>query len=148
MSTIDLSGDITIAINGAYDRGNPVVLGYTDDQGRPALSARGSVYVHSSHQLAIWARSETSGFVKAIAERPYVSLLFFASNDAGPRMLLSIQGKAHVDSSLNDEVYAAILPGEREHDPDQKGVAVIVEIGTLTGFSPELGPINQSRQAV
>lgn len=147
MSTIDLSGDITVAINGAYNRGNPVVLGYIDEKGRAALSVRGSVYVHSGNQLAIWARSETSGFVKAIAERPYVSLLFFASNDAGPRMMLSIQGKAHVDSNLNDEVYGAILPGEREHDPDKKGVAVVVEVGTLTGFSPELGPINQSRQA-
>ena len=147
MSTIDLSGDITVAIDGAYNRGNPIVLGYTDDQDRAALSVRGSVYVHSSHELAIWARSQTSGFVKALAERPHVSLIFFASNDAGPRMLLSIQGKAHVDSSLNDEVYASILPGEREHDPDKNGVAVIVEVGTVNGFSPELGPISQSRQA-
>ncbi|MTD55479.1 pyridoxamine 5'-phosphate oxidase family protein [Amycolatopsis pithecellobii] len=147
MSTIDLSGDIAVAINGAYDRGNPVVVGYTDDRGRASLSVRGSTQVHGKTQLAVWARSTTTGLAKAIEERPYVSLLFFGSNDAGPRMFLSIKGKAQVDPSQNDKVYNAMIPGEREHDPEKNGVAIIIEVGEINGFSPETGPISQSRDA-
>jgi hypothetical protein len=147
MSTIDLSGDIAVAINGAYNRGNPVVLGYTDERGRAALSVRGSTHVHSGNELAVWARTPESGFARAIQAQPYVSLLFFGSNDAGPRMLLSIKGKAHTEPGLNDQVYGAMIPGEREHDPEKKGVAVIIEVGEVTGFSPETGPIAQSRNA-
>ncbi|MER5348480.1 hypothetical protein ABT030_51380 [Streptomyces mirabilis] len=147
MATIDLTGDITTAINGAYDRGNPVVLGYSDDRGRASLSVRGSTHVHSKNELAVWARETTSGFAKAVQERPYVSLIFFASNDLGPRMLLSVKGKARVDPAANEEVYNAMIPGEREHDPGQKGVAVIIEVGEVLGFSPEMGPIYQSRSA-
>ena len=147
MSTIDLTGNIAVAINGAYNRGNPVVLGYTDERGRAALSVRGSTHVHSPSELAIWARTPASGFAQAIQSQPYVSLLFFGSNDAGPRMLLSIKGKAHIDPALNDEVHGAMIPSEREHDPEKKGVAVIIEVGEVTGFSPETGPIAQSRSA-
>jgi len=144
--SIDLTVlEIPEAINGAYDRGNPIVVGYTDDEGRPSLSVRGSVHVHSSTQIALWARSATGGMVEAIASRPEVSLLFFGSSDAGPRMLLSVLGRARVDASANDEVYNAIIPSERNHDPEKKGVAVIVDVHKVSGFSPEIGSFSQQR---
>jgi len=31
------------------------------------------------------------------------------------------------------EVYAAIDEGEREHDPERKGVAVIIEVDSVVG---------------
>jgi hypothetical protein len=42
---VELDGDIALAINGAYERGHPMVLSYIDAEGDPAVSFRGSVYV-------------------------------------------------------------------------------------------------------
>jgi hypothetical protein len=141
---IDLSGDITVALDGAYARGNPVVVGYTNAQGRPELTVRGSVHVHGPTQIAIWARSRDTGLAKAIENNPAASLLFFGSNDLGPKMLLTMKGIAKADPSQNDKVYSTMIPGERDHDPEAKGVAVIVDVEEVSGFSVASGPIRQT----
>jgi hypothetical protein len=142
---LDLAGDIATGVNGAALRGNTLVLGYVDDEGDAAVSFRGSTHVHSPHQLAIWARKADEGFAKAIATRPKVSMLYYSPDGPGPRYL-SIKGRAHVEASANDEVYASIIEGEQAQDPERKGVAVIIDVDSVMGFGAD-GMFQMERDA-
>jgi hypothetical protein len=116
---------------------------YIGDDGYAAISFRGSTQVHGAQQLAVWARKPGEGFAKTIGDRPEVSLLYYSPDGPGPRYL-SIQGHAKVTPSVNDEVYAKMIEGERQQDPDRNGVAVIVDVQTVNGFGGE-GPFQMQR---
>jgi len=144
---IDLTGKIQLAIDGAYDRGCPLAIAYVDGEGKPSLSVRGSVHVRNSEQLGLWARSRDTGLARAIASNPSVSLIFFGPLPDGSKMLLTLRGRAHTDLARNDEVYNGMSEVERKYDPEAKGVAVIVDVDTITGLTAD-GPFGQSRGAV
>jgi hypothetical protein len=139
---IDLTGSITEAINGALVRGRPVAWGYIGDDDYPSLSFRGSTQVFSPTQLALWARKRDDGFAIAIAERPQVTALYFEHGGPGP-ILLSIKGHARVDESANDTVYANMPEGERNQDPEKKGVAIVVDVASVFAYT-ESGPVTMS----
>lgn len=141
---LDLTGDIATAIDGAALRGATLALAYVRDDLSPAVSFRGSTHVHGPTELALWVRKRDSGFVKAIAERPGVSLVYYGGPDGpGPRFL-SIEGRARVAPELDDEVWSAIIEGERQQDPERKGVAVLIEVDSVTGFGAD-GLFQQAR---
>lgn len=141
---LDLTGDIATAIDGAALRGATLALAYVRDDLSPAVSFRGSTHVHGPTELALWVRKRDSGFVKAIAERPRVSLVYYGGPDGpGPRFL-SIEGRARVAPELDDEVWSAIIEGERQQDPERKGVAVLIEVDSVTGFGAD-GLFQQAR---
>lgn len=129
---LELTGEIAEAVDGALERGHPLVVGYVDDGGYPVVSFRGSTYVYGLQQLAIWVRKADDGFAKAVMERPQVTLLYYDREGPGP-FYLSFRGRAHVDPSANEDVYANIVERERERDPDRKGVAVIIDVEDLRG---------------
>jgi hypothetical protein len=144
--SLDLNGDIASAVDSAAARGHALVLGYVDEDGNASVSFRGSTHVHAGQQLAIWARKPDEGFAKAIAAHPRVTLLYYSPDGGpGPRYL-SFAGRAHVDPSANDEVYAAIIEGERAQDPERHGVAVIVDVDSVSGFG-DSGPFRLEREA-
>ena len=58
---VNLTGEIAAAIDGAALRGHQLALAYVRDDGSPSVSFRGSTYVRSSTELAIWARKRDSG---------------------------------------------------------------------------------------
>jgi len=121
-------------------------MGYVDEDGNASVSFRGSTHVHGSQQLAIWARKPDEGFAKAIADHPQVTLVYYSPDGGpGPRYL-SFAGRAHVDRSANDEVYAAIIQGERDQDTDRNGIAVIVDVDSVNGFDAD-GPFRMEREA-
>jgi hypothetical protein len=140
---IDLSGKVAEAIDGAATRGATAVLGHVGDDGYAALSFRGSTQVLSSTQLAFWSRKAEGGIVAAIAQNPKVSLLYYGGADGPGAKYLSIRGAAHVDPDRNDEVYAAMIEGERDQDPDRGGVAVVIEVESVFGFGAD-GPFEQA----
>jgi hypothetical protein len=130
---LDLTGEIAAAIDGAALRGATPALAYVRDDLSPAVSFRGSTHVHGPTELALWARKRDSGLTQAIAERPRVSLVYYGGPDGPGPMFLSIEGRARVAPELDDEVWAAIIEGERRQDPDRNGVAVVIEVDTVTG---------------
>jgi hypothetical protein len=130
--TMDLTGEIAEAVNGAAERGATLALGYVDGDGYPVVSFRGSTQVHGATQLALWARKPDDGFALAIAERPQVSLVYYGPGGPGA-MYLSIRGVARVDPSINDAVYAAMIEGERGQDPERKGVAIVIDVESVRG---------------
>jgi hypothetical protein len=140
---VNLTGEIASAIDGAALRGHTLALAYVRDDGSPAVSFRGSTHVHSSTELGIWARKPDSGLVAAIAERPRVSLLFFETDGPGARYL-AIEGHARVAPELDQEVYDAMIEGERQQDPERKGVAVVVDVDSVSGAGAD-GFFQQAR---
>jgi hypothetical protein len=135
---------IPAAIDVASSEGHPVAVAYVDAEGKPALSLRGSTHVHDRERLAIWARRADSGFAAAIARNPAVSLLYFASENGIPKLLLSFRGRARVAPEAADAVYATIPQSERDHDPERHGAPVLIEVDSVRGMRAA-GPIEQER---
>lgn len=140
---VSLTGEIAAAIDGAVLRGHQLALAFVRDDGSPSVSFRGSTYVRSSTELAIWARKRDSGLVAAIRDRPRVSLVFFEMDGPGARYL-AIEGRARVAAELDDEVYGAIVESERQQDPDRNGVAVIIDVDSVAGANAN-GYFQQAR---
>ena len=130
--SVNLTGEIATAIEGAALRGHPLVVAFVRDDGSPSVSFRGGAYVHSPTQLAIWVRKRDSGLAAAIVERPRVSAVFFEIDGPGPRYL-AIEGRARVAPELDQDVYDAIVEPERQQDPERNGVAVVIDVDSGTG---------------
>ncbi len=141
---VNLGGEIADAINGAALRGSPIALAFVREDGSPSVSYRGSIYVYSPTQLAVWVRKRDEGLAVAIAERSRVSLVFFEFGGPGARYL-AIEGRARVAPDLNDEVYAAIIEPERQQDAERKGVAVLIDVQSVGGAGKD-GFFQQARR--
>jgi hypothetical protein len=136
--------EIPAAVNRAALRGHTLAIAYIDETGGPSVSFRGSVHVHGPKELALWSRKRDAGLAKAIEQNPRVHLIYFGGADGpGPRYL-SFKGSARVDPSQNDAVYSAIIEPEQNQDEERNGVAVIVEIESVDGYSPD-GAFRQER---
>ena len=107
------------------------------------VSFRGSTQVLGPHQLAVWARKVDDGFARAIADRPQVTLVYYGPGGPGA-VYLAFRGRAHVEPSANDAVYAAMIEGERQQDPDRRGVAVVIDVDSVRGVGAG-GPFQQKR---
>jgi hypothetical protein len=142
---VDLTVEpIRSAIDAAAADGHPVAVAYVDGGGRPHQSLRGSTHVHDRDRLAIWARRADAGLAAAVAGNEAVSLLYFATDDGKPKLLLTLGGRARVEPAAAGAVYAAIPQGERDHDPERNGVPVLIEVDSVRGMRRE-GPIEQER---
>jgi hypothetical protein len=130
---LDLTGDIAGSLDTAGAREHTPVLSYIDDDGYPVGSHRGSTQVYGPRQLALWARSREGGLVRAIAERPQVTLVYI--DPAGPSpTYLAFRGRARVDASANEQVFANMMKREQDHDPERKGVAVVIDVEHVLGL--------------
>ena len=138
---IELDEDMKQTVNGALAARKPIVIAYVGDDGVPHVSFRGSTQVLGRDQLAIWLRNPNGGLARAVAVRPHVELLY---GSADPPRLFNFRGRARVDASANDIVYAAQPQGERDHDPEKKGVALVIDLDEVSGFGAS-GPTRMVR---
>ncbi|HZQ38690.1 MAG TPA: hypothetical protein VFD32_22385 [Dehalococcoidia bacterium] len=122
-------------VNGALANGTPICLAYVDDQGRPVQSLRGSTQVYSDHQLCIWLRNPEGGIVRALQRSPALSLLY---RDSKTRTTLIFQGRGQIepDPAVRERVFALSPEVEQNHDPERRGLALIIEIERGQGASP------------
>jgi hypothetical protein len=127
-----IPGFVRGIINGALNNGTPIVVAYTDENGQPVLSLRGSTQVYSDTQLCIWVRNADGGIVKAMSRNNRVSLLY---RDSKVRTTLIIQGRGHVETepSVRERVYQLAPEVEQNHDPGHKGAALIIDVTSLGG---------------
>jgi hypothetical protein len=133
---LELTDEISAAVNGAYEAGMPVMVAYLDGDGYPRMSLRGTTQVFGPHQLAVWARVPDGGLSTAISERPRVSLFF---RNPSTRQTYIFYGRARVagDAETDTVVYERSPAREREMDPDRGGHAVIIDLERVDGISPE-----------
>lgn len=131
-SNVVISDEVAARVNAARDAGKPITLAYVAADGFPVVSLRGSVHVHSPHQLALWARHADGDFVRSIRTNPKVSLLY---RDNDERTTLVFSGLAHVseDEAVRERVFTESPTGEQDHDPDRMGAAVVIDLRYLEG---------------
>ena len=141
---LDLTGDIASAIDGAALRNATLAVAYVRDDGSPSVSFRGSTQVHSATELALWARKRDSGLATAIADRPRVSLVYYGGPGGPGPLFLSIEGRARVAPELDEQVWEAMIEGERNLDPDRNGVAILIEVDSVAGAGAD-GFFQQAR---
>ena len=60
------------------------MVAYTDENGAPVLSLRGSTQVYSDTQLCIWVRNAGGGIVRTMAHNNRVALLYRALETVVP----------------------------------------------------------------
>lgn len=120
-----LSDEIKQQVNGAHENGTPIVWAYINADGTPVLTFRGSTQAYSDDQLAIWNRDPTGGMTKAIASNPKLGGFFRSATNG---MIYQFAGRARIDESANDVVYANAPEPERNADARKRGVAVIIDL--------------------
>ncbi len=121
-----------------------MLMAYTDPQGQPVLSFRGSVQAYGDDQLAMWIRSADGAFVRAIRGNPRVALVY---RNEETKATYNFQGRARVSDLETDRkrVFDASAEAERAHDFAMLGVAVLVDLDRVEGYSG-LGPAGQVGQ--
>lgn len=122
-------------VNNALADDIPLTVGYTDEDGRPSLSLRGSVLAISPTQLAIWARSK-GGIVKSIEKNPYISLLYRHNPE---RATLIFEGKGHIETDQEKAwaIHDRTPEVEINHQTRDTGAAIIIELENVDGSTPE-----------
>ena len=141
LTELKLTDEIRRIISEAYAANDhPIAIAYVLPDGRPSISYRGSTQVYSDDELAVWARPRDGGLASTVATRPDVVLMYREPNPEGgrSRAIITFRGRARVDDSeeVRDTVYNNMPQTERDSDPEKQGVAVIIDLDSVTGFFP------------
>jgi hypothetical protein len=123
---------------------HPMLVAYSDPQGQPVLSFRGSVQAWSDDQLALWIRSADGALIQAIRNNPRLALVY---RNEETKATYNFQGRARVTVLEADRrrVFDASPEAERAHDFAMLGVAVLVDLDRVEGYAG-LGPGGQVGQ--
>ena len=141
LTELKLTEEIKRTVNEAYvPNDRPIIMATIDDDGRPNMTWRGSVVAISDTQIGVWARNAEGGTALTLAKHPEVQLMYRESGGPGQRsrVTLNFRGKARVDDSggARKTVWETMPQRERDSDPEMKGVAIIVDLYSVTGVMP------------
>jgi predicted pyridoxine 5'-phosphate oxidase superfamily flavin-nucleotide-binding protein len=132
VSMIELTPEIAWRLSVAATDGCPVVVGSVQPDGQPRLAHYGSVQVFDEQRLALWVRDPAADLLARIRLNPRVTALYRHPAD---RVAWHFEGVAarNDDHDVRDQVYAGCSASDRARDPDQGGVAVIIEVVRVRG---------------
>jgi len=135
---------VKAVVNAALANNTPMIVAYTDDNGAPNLSLRGSVQAYSDTQLSIWVRHATGGMATTLRKNPKMALMY---RDPPARTNLTFEGIAHFedDQAIRDRVFELAPEVEQKHDPNRIGAALIIDITRLMGQTPR-GAVRMVRE--
>jgi hypothetical protein len=140
LTELKIDDQIADLINNSYVRGFPIMIGYVTSDGKPSMSFRGSAFVYSPTEVAVWARSMEGGIVKAVPNNPNCMLVYREPNPENGRSkaILNMRGRGRVDTSeaARRKVYDGMPQPERDSDKDFNGVPIIVELDSIDGIMP------------
>ena len=91
-------------------------------------------------QLAIWVRKRDDGLAQAMGARPEITLFYVDLVERGVVDTFYGRGIVSDDPAVNDQVWAATPQREQAHDPDRRGVALIVELERGRRSRHQAGP--------
>ena len=129
---IELTDEMRQRLAGALAEDHAVVAASVDAEGQPKLSYYGSAQVYSSDALAIWVRDPNAGLLGRISQNPRMTLMYANVKE---KVGWQFYGTARVvdDPDVREAVYDAIHKAEKARDPDQRGVAVVIDLHLVTG---------------
>ena len=141
---IELSDDLKLRLVNALNDGVAVVVGYVDSDGDPHVSPYGSLHASGDDQLALWVRNPNGDLIAGIARNPKVAV-FYAQLSS--RTFVRFRGRAHVASEpeVRTRVFEGMHPFEQRGDPERKGVAVLIDLDTVSGRAADGTMFNMSR---
>jgi hypothetical protein len=135
LTELKLTAQVKQIVNNALMKGRPMSFVYTDDNGEPHLSFRGSLQAYSDTQLAIWVRNPEGGLLQAIPRHPAVVALY---GDLSPdsKAFITFRGRGRVDNaeSVRRTVYENSPEPERNMDKERKGAALIIDLDSVHGM--------------
>lgn len=135
--TKEMPLEVRAAINGALAAGTPMVFAYTNADGDPSVSLRGSIQVFSGTQLCMWMRPN-SRFSSVLERNPNLSLLY---RDSRTRSTLSISGVGVLaEGEDRDRIYNLIPEVEQTHDTGRRGDGLLINLKEIRGSLPS-GPV-------
>jgi len=131
-------------IDNALVERHPMLVAYSDPEGQPVMSFRGSVQAYGDDQLAMWIRSADGAFIRAIRHNPKLALVY---RNEETKATYNFQGRARVSELEADRrrVFDAAPEAERGHDFARLGVVVLVDLDRVEGYAG-LGPAGQVDQ--
>jgi len=143
---VRLTEEIKQLVDNALASRHPMVVAYVDALGQPILSFRGSTQSFGDDRLAIWVRNSDGNFLNAIKANPKLGLMY---RDEESKATYQFQGRARVSTDEGDRrrIYEKMAEAERNHDPARTGVALIIELDRVegwSGMSPN-GPVGRVR---
>jgi hypothetical protein len=136
LTDLKLPDEMKQLVNNAFDDGFYVVVAYVDHDGQPSLSFRGSTQAYSDNQLAIWVRNPDGGGLKAALEKnPRLTLMY---RNPQTRANFQFRGRGHIENSeeVRRKVYDNSPKGEKDRDPEQKGMPLIIDLDRVDGMMP------------
>lgn len=109
------------------------LVGTATKDGRPQISAKGSVLVYDKESLAYWERSLRSA-LDNVAENPHVVIYY---NNPEKRIRWRFYGTATVHESgpIREDVMSRTVQAELDRDPERNGVAVVVRVDLINELS-------------
>jgi hypothetical protein len=124
---INLTDEMRAAINNALADNYPTMWTSVDESGQPSSAFFGSAQVMSDHEIGIWMKTPSRGFLARIAHNDKVSMLY---RNHATKFGFQIQGEARRvdDEETKRRVYDAAPVAEQNGDPDRIGTAVVVDI--------------------
>lgn len=143
---VKLDDEIRKLVDNALATRHPIIVAYVGEGGQPILSFRGSTQSFGEDRLAIWVRNSDGNFLNAIKANPKVALMY---RDEDSKATYQFQGRARVSTDEGDRrrIYERMAEAERNHDPARTGVALIIDLDRVegwSGMSPN-GPVGRVR---
>lgn len=143
---VRIPDDVKELIATASDHWRQLVVSYATGDGKMHTGLRGSAYVYSDDQIALWAREDGGSLARALADNAdqEISLLYF---DPDRGAYYEFYGRARIDPSeaVRNEVYETMHEWERNHSWERKGQAVIIDIDRVRGATMD-GFVEMERQ--
>ncbi|MGH2634216.1 MAG: pyridoxamine 5'-phosphate oxidase family protein [Tepidiformaceae bacterium] len=123
---LELTDEMTRAINNSYADGKVVEVVTAATDGWPDVSFAGSAMAWDKDHLAFWERSFGKTYSN-LQENPKVCL--FYRNFEG-RQVWKFLGEAQIADSgeLRQQVMDRTIEAELNHDPERKGVGIIIRV--------------------
>jgi predicted pyridoxine 5'-phosphate oxidase superfamily flavin-nucleotide-binding protein len=126
---IELTGEMSAAVDNALGDGTPCIIGTASGSGMPNISYRGSVMVFDKTHLAFWERAKNISD-QNLRENPQIEV-FYRNREKG--LAWRFYGRATIleAGDVREQIMSRTVERELASDPDRKGFGVLIEVDTV-----------------